>query len=183
MNSKILLSSILLSSFLFAETPKAYIDMNYVWANYSNNGTTTDFKPTGVKWTGGYVVKTYPYLSVAVEGSAMLGVNSDTKSTVHNSSGATFHNADVSIEKMYSLNLKTIIPLSNSFNVNVYLGGTRGEVSSFSDESNSKGGFENSFSYGAGLEYWTPADVSVYANYMQYFKNLDAVEVGVGFRF
>lgn len=73
MNSKILLSSILLSSVLFAETPKAYIDMNHVLLNYSDNGITSDFKPTGFKWTGGYILKDFNFVSFAIEGSLMLG--------------------------------------------------------------------------------------------------------------
>lgn len=180
---KILFLSALVSGLLLAETPKTYIDMSSVLLNYSNNGTTTDFKPTGFKWTMGYVVSDFTYASVALEGSAMLGVDNDRKSTVQNSNGDTFTNAQVSIDKMYSLNVKGMLPLSQSFTANLYLGGTRGKVWSSSNNSTSNSSFENSFSYGAGLEYYLPADVSLYANYMQYFKNLSAVEFGLGFRF
>ncbi len=183
MSSKILLSSILLSTLLLAETPKAYIDMNHVWLNYSNNGTTTDFKPTGFKWTGGYVLKDFDFASVAIEGSLMLGVNNDSKSNVTLSNGNSLTNAKATLDKLYSLHIKGILPITKGFNANLYLGGTRGKLLSSSNQSKSKSSFENSFSYGGGLEYWTPANVSVYANYMQYFKNLDAIEVGVGFRF
>jgi len=180
---KILFLSALVSGLLLAETPKTYIDMSSVLFNYSNNGTTTDFKPTGFKWMAGYVVHDFTYASVAVEGSAMLGVNNDTKAHVQNSNGDTFTHAQMALDTLYNLQLKTMVPLTQSFNANLYVGGTRGKTSSSSDQSNNKGSYDNSVSYGAGLEYWSSADVSVYANYMQYFKNLNAVEIGVGFRF
>ncbi|CAA6799321.1 MAG: Unknown protein [uncultured Sulfurovum sp.] len=171
------------SSVILAQSPKVYLNMSPIWSSYESKGITSEFKPTGFKWTAGYVVKEFSYASLALEGSAILGVNNDKKSTVQNSSGETFNTAQVSIDKMYSLNVKSMFPLTQSFNANLYVGGTRGKVFSSSDESTSKGAFESSISYGAGLEYWTPVDVSLYANYMQYFKNLDAIEVGVGFRF
>ncbi len=179
---KSLLLCLGLSSAIFATDPNVYVDMSPTFMKYDSKGVSSSFKPTGFKWTSGYEVKDFSFVALAVEGSAILGVNSDKKSTITNSSGATFSNAEVMVEKIYSLHLKSMFPLSSSFNANVYLGGTRGKVISSSDQSTSNSSFENSFSYGAGLEYWTPANVSLYANYMQYFKNLDAIEV-VGFRF
>ena len=157
--------------------------MGSILSSYESEGMSSDFKPTGFKWTAGYVVKEFCYASMALEGSAILGVNSDKKSTVQNSSGETFNNAQVRIDKMYSVNVKSMFPLSQSFNANLYLGGTMAKVLSSSDNFSSKSSFENSFSYGAGLEYWSSADVSLQVKYMQYFKNLSAVEVGVGFKF
>jgi len=180
---KTLTLGILLSGTLLANEPKVYVDMSPVWMNYESKGISSDFKPTGFKWSTGYVLKDFSFASVALEGSALLGVNHDKKSTVQNSNGDTFNNATVSVDKMYALHLKSMFPLSQSFNANLYLGGTTAKVLSFSDNSSSKSSFENSFSYGAGLEYWSSVNVSVYANYMQYFKNLNAVEIGVGFRF
>ena len=174
---------ILLSSSLLANEPKVYIDMSPTWMNYESKGINSKFKPTGFKWTAGYVLKDFSFTSVALEGSLLLGVDNDTKSSVTNSSGTSFTNAKVSLDKMYSLHLKSMFPLSKSFNANLYLGGTTAKVLSSSNSSSSTSSFENSVSYGAGLEYWSSADVSVYANYMQYFKNLNAVEIGVGFRF
>lgn len=183
MNSKILFSSILLLTILSAQTPKAYIDMNPSWIKYESKGVSSKFKPIGLKLTAGYLLKKFSFASVAIEGSAMFGVNNDKKSTLTNSSGVTFTNAEISLDKLYSLHLKSMFPLTKSFNANLYLGGTSAKVLSSSDTSTSNSSFENSFSYGAGVEYWTDADVSLYANYMQYFKNLNAVEIGVGFRF
>jgi len=180
---KSLLLSLCFTSFIIADESKTYIDMSPIWMNYESKGISSDFNPIGFKWTAGYVLKDFSFASMALEGSALLGVNHDKKSTVQNSNGDTFNNATVSVDKMYALHLKSMFPLSQSFNANLYLGRTTAKMLSFSDNSSSKSSFENSFSYGAGLEYWTDADVSVYANYMQYFKNLNAVEIGVGFRF
>ena len=174
---------ILLSGTLFANEPKVYIDMSPVLFDYSNNETTTDFKPTGFKWTAGYMIQDFDFISFGLEGSLLLGVNNDTKSNVHNSQGASFTNAKVNIDKMYALHLKSVIPIVQDLNANLYFGGTRGKILSSSEQSNSENSYETSISYGLGLEYWSSADVSVYANYMQYFKNLNAVEIGVGFRF
>ena len=168
---------------LLADESKVYIDMNPSVLSYSDNGTTSDFKPTGFKWTAGYIVKDFDFVSFGVEGSLLLGVDNDVKSKVKNSKGNSFTNAIVSIDKMYSLHLKSILPITNGFNANLYIGGTRGKLLSSSDQSSSSDSVENSVSYGIGLEYWSSADISVYANYMQYFKNLNAIEVGVGFRF
>ena len=180
---RILFLSALVSGLLVAEAPKTYIDMGSVLLNYSNNGTSTDFKPTGFKWTMGYLLNDFTYASVAVEGSAMLGVNNDTKAQVHNSNGDIFSNAKMSLDALYNLQLKAIVPITQSFNTNLYMGGTRGKTFSSSNVSNNKGSYDNSFSYGAGLEYWSSADVSLQVKYMQYFKNLSAIEFGLGFRF
>jgi hypothetical protein len=50
---KIFTLGILLSSSLLATEPKVYINMSPVLFDYSNNGTTTNFKPTG------YLVKNF----------------------------------------------------------------------------------------------------------------------------
>ena len=178
-----LLLSILLSGALLANEAKAYIDMNPVLLNYSNNGTDIDFKPTGFKWTAGYLLKDFNLVSFAIEGNAIVGVNSDTKSKVKGKNGITLNQADVSLDKLYGVQLKTIIPITNSFNGNLFVGASRAKVISVASNSINKNDFKNSLSYGAGLEYWSSANVSLYGNYMQYFKNLSAVEFGLGFRF
>jgi hypothetical protein len=112
----------LFSSAIVAQNPKVYVDMSPVWMTYESKGVSSDFQPTGFKWTAGYEVKDFSFASVALEGSAILGVNNDKKSSVTNSGGTTFTNAKVTVDKLY-------------------------------------------------------------ANYMQYFNNLNTIEVGVGFRF
>ena len=181
--NKLLVSMLIFSSAIVAQSPKIYVDMSPVWMNYESKGINSEFKPTGFKWTTGYVAKEFSFASIAVEGSALLGVDNDTKSSVTNSGGTSFTNAKVSVDKLYSLQLKGMFPLSSNLDANVYFGGTRGKILSSSNQSTSSSKFENSLSYGAGLEYWSSADVSVYANYMQYFKNLNAIEIGVGFIF
>ena len=183
MNSKILLSSILLSSVLFAEIPKAYIDMNYVLLNYSDNGTTSDFKPTGFKLAGGYILKDFNFVSFAVEGSLMLGVDNDSKSNVTLSNENTLTNAEASLDKMYNLQIKTIVPIVDNLNANVYLGGSRVKILTSANNFTGSNSWSNSVSYGTGLKYWFPSNVSLRLDYMKYFKNIEAVEIGLGFRF
>ena len=77
MNSKILFSSILLLTILSAQIPKAYIDMNPSWLKYESKGVSSKFKPIGFKCTAGYLLKDFSFASVAIESSAMLGVNND----------------------------------------------------------------------------------------------------------
>jgi len=175
--------SIVLSGTLLANEPKVYIDMNPVQLNYSNNGTGTDFKPTGFKWTVGYLIKDFNMVGFGIEASAMLGVNSDEKARIKDTKGIELRQASVVLDKLYSLHLKTVIPFSSSFNANLYIGTSRAKVESLALNAVNKSSFENSVSYGAGLEYWSMANVSVYGNYMQYFNNLSAIEVGLGFRF
>ena len=181
--NKMLVSMLMLTGVIVAQNPKVYVDMSQSWMKYDSNGIDDDFKPKASKWTVGYELKDFSFLSVALEGSAMLGFASDKKAVVHKNSGGTFTNAEVTLDKMYGLHLKGMFPLTETLNANVYVGASRARVRSTSDQSRSNSSLENSFSYGAGLEYWFPANVSLYANYMQYFKNLDAIEFGVGFRF
>ena len=118
------------------------------------------------------MVKDFALASVAIEGSAMVGISDDTT-----------NNTNAMVDKIYSLHLKGSFPLTENLNANVYAGETRGKMLLTSSSLTENSSFENSFSYGAGAEYWFKNDVSLHANYMQYFKNIDAIEVGVGFRF
>ena len=70
--------------------------------NYESKGINSKFKPIGFKWAAGYVVKVFSFASIAVEYSALLGVDNDTKSSVTNSGGTSFTNAKVSVDKLYS---------------------------------------------------------------------------------
>jgi len=180
---KKMFSLVLFSTFVFAETPKTYINMNHVLLKYTDNGTTSDFKPTGFKWTAGYLVKDFDFVSFGLEASAMLGVNNDSKSSVTLSNGNTLTNAQASLDKLYNIQLKTIIPLVDKLNANVYLGGSRVKMLTNADSFTGSSGWNSAFSYGAGLEYWFPSNISFNLDYMQYFKNLNALEIGVGFKF
>ena len=180
---KSLLLSLCFTSFIIADEPKIYIDMSPVLLNYTDNGTTTDFNPTGFKWTAGYLVKDFKVATLGIETSFITGVESDRKSNVQGSNGVMFNQASSSLDTMYSLHLKTIVPMTNNLNGNLYFGGSRAKIVSSAIGFNSSDEWDSSLSYGLGLEYWSSVDVSVYGNYMQYFKNLNAIEFGVGFRF
>jgi hypothetical protein len=113
-----------------------------------------------------------------------LGVNNDTKTLVNTSTLGTFSNAQTSLNKLYNLNLKAIIPIVNNLNFNMYLGGSRSKMLSTAVDYRSNDHWDNSVSYGAGLSYELGSSkVSVEMDYMQYFKNLNAIEFGFGFKF
>jgi len=170
--NKILITTLLLGSTLLADNSNVYVEMSPTWIKYEAKDVNYNFKPTGFKWTAGYEVKDFTLASVAIEGSAMIGVENDTTST-----------ASTMIDEIYSLHLKGSFPLTEGLSANIYAGGTRGKMLLTSNQVTASSNFENSFSYGAGAEYWFKSDVSLHADYMKYFKNIDAIEVGIGFRF
>lgn len=175
--------STILGSTLLLATPNTYVNMSNSWLNHSDNGTVDEFKPTGFKWTVGYVLKEFDHFNLAIESSAMLGVNNDTKVSVASSGTGTFTNAVETLDKLYNVNVKAIVPINDNFAVNVYLGASRVNILSTATNYGDNNSWDNGISYGAGLEYNLLSDVSVHVDYMQYFKNLNAVEVGLGFRF
>jgi len=180
--NKLLISIILFTTIIVAQNQKVYIDIDSAWLSYKSKGVSSNFRPMGVKWTAGYKLKDFYFASVAIEGSALIGVENSTKSSLKNSSG-TFTNAEVFVDKIYSLQLKNIFPLNQSFNANFHIGGTTGKINSSSNQSKSNSSFERSLSYGASLEYWSKENISLHVGYMQYFKNLSAIETGIGFQF
>jgi len=180
---KAILLSITVSSTLLWATPKTYMNMSYSWLTHSDNGTVSDFRPTGFKWTAGYIVKEFDTFNLAIEGSAMLGVNSETKATVASSGAGTFTNAIETVDRLYNLNLKATLPISSKISANGYFGTSRVKILSTATNYGDNNGWDNGISYGAGLQYNIFSDVAVHVDYMQYFKNLNAVEVGLGFRF
>ena len=180
---KIILISLVLSSALLATEPKVYVNMSQSLLTHSDNGTVSDFELTGFKWTAGYVVQEFGSVEIALEGSAMLGVNNDSKASVTSASRGTFSNAQEILEKLYNVNLKMMIPIVQNLSVNTYLGASRAKVLSTATNYKSNKAWYNGISYGAGLEYNVLPDVSVHLNYMQYFKNLNGVEFGLGFQF
>lgn len=180
---KIILMSTILSSTLLFATPKTYVNMNHSWLNHSDNGTVSDFNPTGFKWTAGHIVKEFDFMRFGLEATAMLGLNNETKTTVSSSTTGTFSNATEIIDKLYNVNLKAMIPIKDKFSVNAYLGASRVKIHSTATNYGDNNGWDNGISYGAGLQYNILSDVSVHVDYMQYFKNLNAVELGLGFRF
>ena len=107
----------------------------------------------------------------------------DTKRSVKSSSGGTLVNAQEQLDKLYSLNIKASVPLFSNFSTHLYVGGIQGKIESIADNYANKSVYDNSLSYGAGVKYLIANDVSVHADYRHYFKNLEALQIGVGFGF
>lgn len=180
---KLLVLPIIVSGVLLAETPKVYVDLNPVLLNYTDNGVKNDFDIKAFKWSLGYLIKDLDIVTLGVEGSALLGYGADKRSRVTNSDREIFTNATSYLDSLFALHLKGIVPINNNFHLNTYLGGSQAKLDSIATEFESSGKWDRSLSYGVGLEYWSSANVSIHANYMQYFKNLSAIEVGLGFKF
>jgi opacity protein-like surface antigen len=179
----LILVSLVMSSTLLATEPTGYVNMDYVYLKHINNGTSSDFKPTAFQWTVGYNVATWNNISIGLEGSAMLGVISDTKRSVKSSTGGTLVNVQEQLDTLYSLNVKASLPLFLNFSTHLYVGGSRAKIESIADNYANKSVYDSSLSYGAGIKYLIAKDVSVHADYRHYFKNLEAVQIGVGFGF
>lgn len=71
----------------------------------------------------------------------------------------------------------------DDLSASAYLGTSRAKMISTTTNYNSNNVYDNGITYGAGLEYNILCDVSIHLEYMHYFKNLNAVEFGLGFRF
>jgi len=180
---KITLISLATSSLLLAQSNENYINMSHSWLTHSDNGTVSDFNPTGFKWTIGKNLTTFKGIELAVEGTAMLGVNHDKKSSVASSSTGTFSNASIALDKLYNVNLRVKKEVLKDFSLQAYLGASRGKMIPIALNNTPSHGYQNSISYGAGVSYDIFSDVSINLEYMQYFDNLNGIEFGVGFRF
>ena len=180
---KITLISFATSSLLLAQSNDNYINMSHSWLIHSDNGTVSDFNPRGVKWTIGKTLTTFKGIALALEGTAMLGVNYDKKSSVASSSTGIFTNASMALDKLYNMNLRVQKEVLKDLSLQAYLGVSRAKMIPIALNNTPNHGYQNSISYGAGVSYDIFYDVSVNLEYMQYFDNLNGVEVGVGFRF
>jgi len=180
---KIVLISLAVSSLLLAETKDTYLNMSYSWLSHSDNGTVSDFNPTGFKWTMGRELTSFNGIDIAVEATAMLGVNNDKKTLVASSSVGTFSNASMALDKLYNVNLRIQKEVFKDFSLQAYLGASRAKMIPIAINNTPNRSYENGLSYGAGVSYDFLPNVSANFKYMQYFKNLSAVEFGLGFRF
>lgn len=84
---------------------------------------------------------------------------------------------------MYNLQIKTIVPIFDNLNANVYFGGSRAKMLTSANNFTGSNSWSNSVSYETGLEYWFQSNVSLRLDYMKYFKNIEAIDIGLGFRF
>ena len=175
--------SLATSSLLLAQSNENYINMSHSWLTHSENGTVSDFNPKGLKGRIGKNLTTFKGIELAVEGTAMLGVNHDKKSSVASSTVGTFTNASMALDKLYNVNLRAKKEVPQDLSLEAYLGASRGKMIPIALNNTPSHGYQNSISYGAGISYDLLPTISVNLEYMQYFDNLSAVEFGVGFRF
>ena len=171
------------SSVLLAESSENYLNMSNAWLTHSENGTVSDFKPTGFKWTAGQNFYEFNGIELAVEGTVMLGVNDDKKASVASSSTGTFTNASMMLDKLYNINVRAKKEVVKDLSLQAYLGASHAKMIPIAVNNTPNHGYKNAMSYGAGLSYDVVENVSLHLEYMQYFENLNAVELGVGFRF
>jgi len=179
---KVLTSLLILNATLLA-TPPTYVNMSYSQLTHSNNGTVSDFDPTAFKWTIGQVIKEYNTFNLALEGTAMLGVQHEKKTSVASSTVGTFTNASIALDTLYNINLKATLPILDTFSFATYLGVSRGKMELTATNNTPNNAYKNAITYGAGLEYNIIPSISIHLDYMQYFRNLHALELGLGFRF
>ena len=186
MIKKIFILVLILTS-LFSDTSKKYIDFEYALLNYSNSSTNKDFQLNGYKLTAGYMLFDFPYLDIGVESSIMV-----TKGEVRNSviidnglniNGTTLHDATVDVDLLYTAYMKATAPIVDILYGNLYIGWDRAKVSSEAKDYTRYSKWDDSLSYGIGLEYWIPMGVSLKIDYMSYFNNLNSIEFGFGFKF
>ncbi|HHD82435.1 MAG TPA: hypothetical protein ENK94_04505 [Campylobacterales bacterium] len=180
---KLLILTLGVSSMLLATSPKTYINMKAVQLIHTDNGTEQDFEPTAFKWTVGHIFKEFDHVALGIEASAMLGVANDTKSTVSSSTTGVYTNAKTEMDNLYNLNLKVLVPLTDNFMFSSSIGVSRAKMISTATNYSSPNNWDNSLSYGAGIHYNILRDVSLEVDYMQYYKNLNGIEVGLGFKF
>ena len=182
---KTIIVTLLFITGLNAENQESYITLapNMFYHEQSGTGTDSDFQSTAFKWTFGKEIYQTEKYGVFLEGSALLGVDEKEKSLVVRTHGGTLSHAGIRVDQLYNLNLKVAVSLTEQLDVNGYTGVSRGKTVATATNYTGMNDFKNSFSFGGGMAYWFDPQVGAYVNYMQYFSNLSAVEVGLGFRF
>ena len=179
---------LVLSNLSFASESSFYGNLQYTKLNYSNTGSDKDFGLDGYKLSFGYLFndvfnskETLP-ITLGIEGSISL-LNSKSRETIHFKNGTVLHDASVDINALYATHLKATTPLFDLLYGNLYFGWNMADIGTSALEYERKSKNESGLSYGLGIEYWIPIGVSIQANYMRYFENLDAIEVGFGLKF
>lgn len=183
--NKTIVSITLCSGLLLADSPKLYIDMAPVYLTHDkkDNGVKSDLNSNAFKWTLGSILTQSTMYTFSIEGSALLGIDGENKALVERSTTGTLTNAQIRVDKLYNINLKTMVPLTHKITLNGYFGATRANTIAIADNYYHENALKNSLSYGAGLAYQFHPQVSLYTNYIQYYSDLSAFEVGLGFWF
>jgi len=191
MKKTIIISGIL-SALLFAgdDEPIGYIYADMVMYSASKTGTTQDFSPRGMKYAFGYILGEYtiPFIEIdispALEFDFITTTKKHTKSNVISSStGINLGEVTASIDNVYALYLKTPISIAGKFDFNTYIGMSSSSLTLKNKDFTVSDNQKTSLSYGFGLEYMLPQNISLHATYMQYFANLSSIDVGLGIKF
>jgi opacity protein-like surface antigen len=189
---KIGLLILLASSFLFSEEdkPVGYVYVDTVFYTSSKTGTTQNFSPKGMKWAFGYLLGDYtiPFveidISTGLEFDFITNTSAHTKSNVISSStGINLGDVTASIDNVYALYLKTPISVAGKFDFNTYLGMSSSSLTLKNKNFTISDNQTTSLSYGFGLEYMLPQNISIHTSYMQYFSNLSSIDIGLGVKF
>jgi len=186
MIKRILLLIILISTLSFGKMLKKYINFEYAILNYSNSGTDKDFQLNSYKLTAGYMLFDFSYLDIGIENSIIVAKGETQRVVTINGETideTTLNDATVDVDFLYTAYLKATTPIIDILYGNLYFGWDRAKISSKATDYETYSKWENSFSYGIGLEYLIPMGVSLKLNYMSYFNNLNSVEFGFGFKF
>ena len=189
---KIALIVLILSSIVFAEDdkPVGYIYADKVMYLASKTGTTQNFNPEGLKVAFGYILGDYTIPVVEIDISTGLEFDFITNTSAHtkpnvisSSTGINLGDVTASIDNVYALYLKTPISVAGKFDFNTYLGMSKSSLTLKNKDFIISDNQTTSLSYGFGLEYMLPQNISIHASYMQYFANLSSIDFGFGVKF
>lgn len=189
---KIIVTVLVSSLGLFADDdkPVGYIYADTVMYNATNTGTTQNFSPKGLKLAVGYLLGEYTIpvididISTGLEFDFITSTLAHTKSNVISSStGINLGDVTANMDNVYALYLKTPISIAGKFDFNTYIGMSTSSLTLKNKDFTISDNQTTSLSYGFGLEYMLPQNISVHASYMQYFANLSSIDVGFGVKF
>jgi opacity protein-like surface antigen len=189
---KINILLLILSSLVLAEDDKpiGYVYVDTVMYSSTKTGTTQNFNPKGMKWAFGYLLGEYTIpvididISTGLEFDFITNTSAHTKENVISSStGINLGKVTASIDNIYALYLKTPISIAGKFDFNTYIGMSSSSLTLKNKDFTISDNQTTSLSYGFGLEYMLPQNISVHASYMQYFSNLSSIDIGFGVKF
>jgi opacity protein-like surface antigen len=189
---KISILLLLLSSLVLAEDDKpiGYVYVDTVMYSSTKTGTTQNFNPKGMKWAFGYLLGEYTIPVVDIDVSTGLEFDFITNTSAHtkenvisSSTGINLGKVTASIDNIYALYLKTPISIAGKFDFNTYVGMSSSSLTLKNKDFTISDNQTTSLSYGFGLEYMLPQNISVHASYMQYFSNLSSIDIGLGVKF
>jgi opacity protein-like surface antigen len=186
----ILVLSLTVFSLAEEDNPVGYVYVDTVFYSVGKTGTNQKFSPKGMKWSLGYLLGDYtiPFveidISTGLEFDFITNTSSHTKSNVISSSTEiNLGEVTASIDNIYALYLKTPISIAGKFDLNTYLGISSSSLTLKNKDFTISDNQTTSISYGFGLEYMLPQNISVHVSYMQYFANLSSLDIGLGVKF